>query len=58
MFRYLYFLIITIPLVFAQSKKYEGPEDAAGDIAAGRDARTGELSTGHKAADVKTLVQI
>ena len=37
MFRYLYFLIVTIPLVFAQSKKYEGPEDPAGDIAAERE---------------------
>ena len=37
MFRYLYVFLITLPLVLAQSKKYEGPEDPAGDIAAERE---------------------
>ena len=37
MSRYLYVFLITLPLVLAQSKKYEGPEDPAGDIAAERE---------------------
>ena len=37
MSRYLFVFLITLPLVLAQSKKYEGPEDPAGDIAAERE---------------------
>ena len=41
MSKYLYVFLITLPLVLAQSKKYEGPEDPAGDIAADEGYMTG-----------------
>ena len=37
MLKRIYILLLATPLLFAQSKKYEGPEDPAGDIAAERE---------------------